>query len=161
MNKKAEKKGLAEILKILFRSLPCCEMAICLIISLVLSIALCLLISQEGWETAKNALGSIWESIASVSASLAGLIMAVLAILYTLGGKVLNDKEFSEVFTELTSIMTLGIFLHLTTMILALIMFVFDESMGLGITTLFFFIFSIASTFNILVHLFSIHSALN
>ena len=99
--------------------------------------------------------------MASISVSLSGLILAVLAIVYTIGGQKLNTKDHPEIFSELSSIMTLGVFLHLLAMVLSLIMTVCDNVLWLGLITIFFFIYSIVMTFNIVVHLFAIHSSLN
>ena len=161
MNQKtAKKEGLACVLKKFVNNLPCCEMVICLIVSVGLSLILCLLTSQEGWDAMRTVLDPIWGDLTSVSVSLAGLIMAVLAIVYSLGGNVLNVAKFPNILSELSSIMTLGVFLHLVAMLLALIMSVYDYAWGVGLMTLFFFIYSIVMTFNILIHLHSIHSSL-
>ena len=160
MKKTAEKEGLGSVLKKIFNSLPCCEMAMCLIISVVLSLLLCLLTSLEGWEAMRIVLEAIWSDLAAVSVSLAGLIMAVLAIVYSLGGNVLNVEEYPKILSELSAVMTFGVFLHLVAMLLALIMSVYDDACLLGLLSLFFFIYSIVMTFNILIHLYCIHSAL-
>ena len=151
------KKGLMGILKILFSKLPCCEMMMCLVFSVLISVFLCLLISQ----TCLYDLKQMWNNMASISVSLSGLILAVLAIVYTIGGQKLNTKDHPEIFSELSSIMTLGVFLHLLAMVLSLIMTVCDNVLWLGLITIFFFIYSIVMTFNIVVHLFAIHSSLN
>ena len=131
-----------------------------LLLSIRSAFILCLLTSQEGWDAMRTVLEPIWDDLASVSVSLGGLIMAVLTIVYSLGGNVLNVAKFPNILSELSSIMTFGVLLHLVAMLLALIMSVYDYAWGLGLMTLFFFIYSIVMTFNILIHLHSIHSAL-
>ena len=162
----SKKIGLLELLGKLLKKLPCCEIVICFLLALPISIFLLIFSSPCELMTLKE----LWINLSNISASIASFILAILVLIYGIGGK-LNTDYHKNIFPKLTSVISFGILSHLTSVMLSLTMY-FASGLkeqnvcmcGLKILTfwaILAFLFSMIYTFNIVFHTYSIHSFFN
>lgn len=155
----SKNETLKEILKRMWSNLPCKELFACFVISCVGTYVMNELIQV-------NYCKETWEIMTNISSSLAGFILAILVLIYGIGGR-LNTDTHPNIFSELTAIISFGVILHLVSLSYSLIMYSLDFcelgyckkiSTVLGIFT---FVYSIVYTLNIVIHTYSIHSFFN
>lgn len=162
----SKKIGILKLLKIFLSKLSCCEIMICLVLSLLITIFILELISPCVLIVSRE----LWIEFSGISASIASFILTILVLIYGVGGK-LNTDYHKNVFPELTSVISLGVLSHLVSVVFSLVMYVIGgltennicmcRFKFVTLLALFVFVFSMINTFNIVFHTYSIHSFFN